>query len=187
MLLEHGDVVEEGDPSRIGNRYLELNFSEPGAERDSDDDDRYGDGRAEILEAWFEDARGGRATLLPTGEPGCFAARVRFNAEVADPLFGVNLLNSDRVPVLSASNVLAAPQTGRFAEGEEAVFRIRFHNVFAAGRLFATPAVAQSGSGFKWLDRRERLASVVVSSTRETDAVTDLDYDFALERAQARV
>jgi hypothetical protein len=83
--------------------------------------------------------------------------------------------------------VLAAPQVGRFAAGEEAVFRVRFENVFAAGRLFATPAVAQSGSGFKWLDRRERLVSAVVSSTRETDAVTDLDYGFELVRGGDRV
>jgi ABC-type polysaccharide/polyol phosphate transport system ATPase subunit len=186
MLLEHGVIVEEGDPSRIGNRYLELNFSEePVAARDADAEERYGDRRAEVLEAWFEDGRGARATMLPTGEQCAFAARVRFHEEVVDPLFGVNLLNGDRVPVLSASNVLAAPHSGRFAAGEEAVFRIGFLNVFSAGRLFATPAVAQSGSGFKWLDRRERLASVVVSSTRETDAVTDLDYDFALERAAA--
>jgi ABC-type polysaccharide/polyol phosphate transport system ATPase subunit len=188
MLLEHGVVVEEGDPSRVGNRYLELNFSEKAgaaAPRDADAEERYGDQRAEVLEAWFEDAAGRRATLLPTGERCAFAARVRFRSEVVDPLFGVNLLNGDRVPVLSASNVLAAPQSGRFAAGEEVVFRVAFVNVFAAGRMSATPAVAESGAGFKWLDRRERFASVVVSSTRETDAVTDLDYDFAVERAEA--
>src|SRR5206468_742194 len=28
LLLEHGKVVAVGDPERIGNRYLELNFSE---------------------------------------------------------------------------------------------------------------------------------------------------------------
>src|ERR1700743_221200 len=28
MLLEHGRTVELGDPERVGNRYLELNFSE---------------------------------------------------------------------------------------------------------------------------------------------------------------
>jgi ABC-2 type transport system ATP-binding protein len=32
MLLEHGHVVEIGDPERVGNRYLELNFDE-GARR----------------------------------------------------------------------------------------------------------------------------------------------------------
>src|SRR3954463_4793052 len=128
MLLEHGVVVEEGDPSRIGNRYLELNFSEeaPAGARDPDAEERYGDGRAEVVEAWFEDGRGGRVTMLPTGEACCFAARVRFHEEIVDPLFGVNVLNGDRVPVLSASNLLPAPHSGRFGAGEEAVFRIRF-------------------------------------------------------------
>jgi len=27
LLLEHGEMVEEGEPMRVGNRYLELNFS----------------------------------------------------------------------------------------------------------------------------------------------------------------
>jgi len=112
---------------------------------------------------------------------------VRFREEVDDPLFGVNLLNGRGDAVLSASNVLAAPQSGRFRAGEEVVFRIAFDNVFAADRYVATPAVALSGSGFQWLDRRERFASVVVGSTRETDAITDLDYDFVLERAGAEV
>jgi ABC-2 type transport system ATP-binding protein len=190
LLLEHGEVVEEGEPEHVGNRYLEVNFasedapaSEPDEEREPD---RFGDGRAEVLEAWFEDARGARATMLHTGEPCAFAARVRFREDVVDPLFGVNLHNSRRDAVLSASNALAAPQSGLFRSGEEAVFRIRFANVFAADRYSATPAVAQSGSGFQWLDRREGFASVVVTSTRETDAITDLDYEFALQREGSR-
>jgi hypothetical protein len=179
----------------VGNRYLELNFSEEAREepaaaasqRDPDAEERYGDQRAEIVEAWFEDGAGARASLLPTGSVCSFAARVRFAEEVVDPLFGVNLMNSRRDTVLSASNVLAAPQSGRFAAGEEVVFRIRFENVFAADRYAATPAVATSGAGFQWLDRRERFASVVVSSTRETDAITDLDFDFSLDRSGDRV
>ncbi|TML95400.1 MAG: hypothetical protein E6G10_28390, partial [Actinobacteria bacterium] len=191
LLLEHGDVVEEGEPGRVGNRYLELNFSEEAREapaaRPRDEEERYGDRRAEVDEAWFEDARGARATTLPTGERCAFCARVRFHAGVEDPLFGVNLVNGRGDAVLSASNVLTAPQSGRFSAGEEVVFRIGFDNVFAADRYKATPAVAVSGSGFQWLDRRERLASVVVTSTRETDAITDLDYEFALERTVDRV
>jgi hypothetical protein len=148
-------------------------------------EERYGDRRAEIVEAWFEHADGRRATSLPTGTTCAFCARVRFKAEVEDPLFGVNLANSRRDNVLSASNVLG-PASGRFAAGDEVVFRIRFANVFAADRYTATPAVAQSGSGLRWLDRREHFASVVVTSTRQTDAVTDIDYEVELERAGAR-
>src|SRR5829696_8505334 len=51
MLLENGRIVELGDPERVGNRYLEFNFSErarAGGERE--EGDRYGDGRATIEE-----------------------------------------------------------------------------------------------------------------------------------------
>jgi ABC-type glutathione transport system ATPase component len=195
LLLEHGEMVEEGEPMRVGNRYLELNFSaearaqlveveevdEPEEHPDEPKEDRYGDRRAEILEAWFEHADGRRATSLETGERCSFCARVRFAAEVEDPLFGMNLHNGRDDNVLSASNVMGPP-SGRFGAGDEVVFRIVFHNVFAADRYLATPAVAQSGSGLQWLDRRERFASIVVTSTRETDAVTDLDYEVVLER-----
>ena len=198
LLLEHGVVVEDGDPERVGNRYLELNFSEEAraelgqeerlaARKDPDKEERYGDRRAEVLEAWFEDGAGRRTEMLPTGEQCAFCARVHFNERVEDPLFGVNLQNSRRDVVLSASNVLANPNSGTFTAGEDVTYRIRFDNVFAADRYSATPAVAQSGSGFQWLDRRERFTSFVVTSTRETDAITDLDYEFALERAVDRV
>src|SRR5262245_21056102 len=70
LLLEHGDVVEIGEPRAIGARYMELNFSKRAraeatgldadstdAEDDADGADaapRLGDGRAEITEAWVE-------------------------------------------------------------------------------------------------------------------------------------
>ena len=137
------------------------------------------------MEAWFEHADGRRATSLENGERCAFCARVRFAAEVVDPLFGVNLLNGRDDNVLSASNVLG-PASGRFAPGDEVVFRIGFDNVFAADRYTASPAVAQAGSGLRWLDRRERFASIVLTSTRETDAVVDIDYDVELERSPSR-
>src|SRR3954470_15792953 len=61
LLMDRGRVVELGDPERVGASYLELNFSggglaEPVQEpptRDGDPD-RRGDGRADVLELWFE-------------------------------------------------------------------------------------------------------------------------------------
>ena len=196
MLLEHGRVVEVGEPDRVGNRYLELNFSEeargergdedePGAEapaREPDEPIRFGDGRAEIVEAWFEDAAGRRAEMLRSGERCAFAARVRFHETIRDPLFGVNLQNSRRDTLLSASNQWTAPDSGTFAAGDEVVFRITFDNVLAADRYHATPAVARGGGGAAWIDRRERFATVVVTGLRPTDALVDPPYEIALER-----
>ncbi|HYM55804.1 MAG TPA: ABC transporter ATP-binding protein [Solirubrobacteraceae bacterium] len=219
LLLEHGRAVELGDPEHVGNRYLELNFSEQArqleevaaeaeagsgaatgagastvtpeqtasasaapdaAEPDERVAPRYGDGRAEIYEAWFEDEHGAPSEALQTGRPCSFAARVRFHDEVENPLFGINVQNGHRDHLLSASNLWSEPRCGSFRAGEEVVFRIRFENVLAPDRYHVTPAVARHGGA--WIDRRERMISIVVTGTHSTDALLDLPYEVVIER-----
>ena len=217
LLLEHGRVVELGDPEHVGNRYLELNFSqearaaeqlaaeaegqpvagkvatrrlevsgapsEPLSGAEASAASREGSGEAEILEAWFEDDHGSRAELLPTGRRCAFAARVRFNAEVENPLFGVNLHNSHRDHLISASNLWSEPHSGTFAAGEEVVFRVGFENVLGPDRYQATPAVARHGGA--WIDRRERMTSIVVTGTHGSDALLELAFDVRIERTRS--
>jgi ABC-type polysaccharide/polyol phosphate transport system ATPase subunit len=184
MLLENGRIVELGDPERVGNRYLELNFSErarAGGERE--EGDRYGDGRATIEEAWFEDADAQRCEVLPAGEPCSFVCRVVFHEQVDNPLFGVNLQNAQRDTVLAASNLWTDPEPGTFTAGEEVRFRITFTNHLAPGRYDATPAVARGGgAGVAWIDRRERFADVLVTGMRATCGLVDLPFELALQR-----
>jgi ABC-2 type transport system ATP-binding protein len=212
LLLEHGRQVELGDTEHVGNRYLELNFSEqarkveqaaatseqpgqrsvqigahdgsvrsePAVEETEREPRRDGDGRAEILEAWFEDEHGQRTDVLQTGGQCRFAARVRFLEEVVDPLFGINLQNSRRDHVLAASNMWSEPRCGAFGAGEEIEFRISFENVLAPDRYHATPAVARHGGA--WIDRRERMISVVVTGTHNADALLELPYELVIER-----
>jgi ABC-2 type transport system ATP-binding protein len=229
LLLEHGRPVELGDPEHVGNRYLELNFSEQaraaerlaaegdspapdtggksgggaratsvpahtpraagsaqdtaahkGTAHESEQTHRYGDGGAEIVEAWFEDEHGARAEALPNGRRCSFAARVRFNESVEDPLFGINLYNDHRDHLLSASNLWSEPRSGTFEAGDEVVFRIGFDNVLAPGRYHVTPAVARHGGA--WIDRRERMASVMVTGARGADALLQAPYEIAIER-----
>ena len=86
LLLEHGRRVELGDPEHVGARYLQLNFSQDARQaeaRDAGLEDgvdappapeadapaapvRLGDGRAEILEAWFENDEGERTEVVPS-------------------------------------------------------------------------------------------------------------------------
>jgi ABC-2 type transport system ATP-binding protein len=194
MLLENGKVVELGDPERVGNRYLELNFSEqaraaeageeaaPGsAEPEVERPVRYGDGRAEILEAWFEDADGRRTDALPHGKQATFAARVRFNEDVEDPLIGLNLVNSHRDHCLSASN-LKGPKLGLCKAGGELTFRIAFDCIFSPDRYFATPAIA-AGPG-AWIDRRERLVDVMVTGIERSDSIVTIPYEVTIDRAE---
>ncbi|MDO8209996.1 ABC transporter ATP-binding protein [Conexibacter sp. CPCC 206217] len=187
VLFDHGDMVSEGDPHRVGVEYLELNFGKPkpivAAEgADGIDADRSGVGGAEIVEAWFEDQHGARASMLEL-EHGCrFAARVRFSEAIDHPVFGVTLENAAHDNVFSASTQWQEAETGHFAAGEEAIFRVQFINVLAPGRYDATPVVSQRGSGTAVMDRRERFISTVVSGTHASGALLELPYAAGVER-----
>ncbi|HTD08166.1 MAG TPA: Wzt carbohydrate-binding domain-containing protein, partial [Solirubrobacteraceae bacterium] len=109
-----------------------------------------------------------------------FGARVRFLAQVENPLFGINLQNAHRDHLLSASNLWSEPRCGSFDAGEEVTFRIRFENVLAPDRYYVTPAVARHGGA--WIDRRERMISIVVTGTQSTDALLELPYEMVIER-----
>jgi ABC-type polysaccharide/polyol phosphate transport system ATPase subunit len=267
MLLEHGRMVAMGDPEAVGNRYLELNFSEqarqveeaaaaaeqaeharrgaleapeadagslaaagvettgartPGdrppaaaslageaeplagraageaetvageaetvageaetvAGRPGDGGRAQGDGAAEIVDAWWEDEHGARTELLMSGRPCAIAAVVRFGDVVEDPLFGINIHNSHRDHLLSASNLWSEPRCGSFGRGETVTFRVRFDNVLAPDRYYVTPAVARHGGA--WIDRRERMISAVVSGARRSEGLIQLPYELVIERS----
>ncbi|HEY8582134.1 MAG TPA: Wzt carbohydrate-binding domain-containing protein, partial [Capillimicrobium sp.] len=180
---------------RVAARYLELNFNrdeladaaggEDGAAGGEPEVGRYGDRRAEIVEAWFEDEAGERARTVPNGQRCAICFTARFREPVADPLFGVVLADDRGTPVFEASNVLA-PASGRFDAGAETTVRIAFDCVLSSGRYEATPAIAHGGSGVAWIDRRERFASVVVAGARSTDAVLDLPFDLEVGARERR-
>ena len=212
LLLEHGRVVELGDTEYVADRYLQLNFSqearreekrqvaeldaisgEPSQEASASEPSpapvvdaepepiRLTDGSAEILEAWFEDENGNRATVLHNRRPCAFRARVRFNERREDPLFGVLFQTPQGDPVWGANNVYG-PKAGVFEAGEEIVYGFTFENLLAAGRYWATPGLLPNTGGVAWLDRRSRLLSVIVTSTRDPAGVVDLPFEFGIER-----
>jgi ABC-type polysaccharide/polyol phosphate transport system ATPase subunit len=185
LLLEHGHRVELGDPERVGGRYLELNFPRAGAVGAADEDEagRVGDGRAEIVEAWFEDEHGERTDVLPARRPCAVRVRVQVRERLEDPLVGVNLHNSLGDHVWGANNLLLEG-CGTFEAGEELTFAVRFTNLLAPDRYWVTPAVARSGGGLVWHDRRPRLASVVVTATRPPEGLVDLPFEITVERAR---
>jgi ABC-2 type transport system ATP-binding protein len=200
LLLEHGRAVELGEPEHVGNRYLELNFSEqaraaeadlsvpegdsaepPVADPESEQPARYGDGRAEIVEAWFEDADGRRADVLAHGKHAVFAARVRFSEDVENPLIGLNLVNSHRDHCLSASN-LKGPKLGTCRAGQELTFRIGFECIFTPDRYSATPAIAATPGA--WIDRRERFVDVMVTGMERSDSIVTIPYEVTIDRSE---
>jgi ABC-type polysaccharide/polyol phosphate transport system ATPase subunit len=189
MLLERGRVVMLDEAERVAARYYDLNFGSQPAEapppdpREEGESERRGDGSAEILDGWFENARGEPVGALPQGEPCTLCARVRFDADVEDPFFGATFVDGEHHNVFAASTAWELPRTGSYRKGEVVTMRIGFRNWFAPGRYYVAISIAREVSGQHILDHRSRVASVVVSATRPGGGLVDLPHELAIERA----
>jgi ABC-type polysaccharide/polyol phosphate transport system ATPase subunit len=179
VLLERGRLRLIGDPAEVGLAYTDLNF----AGRDDDSEAIHqGAGEAEIVEAWWEDELGERRAALRQGQVATFRARVRFHRPVTSPAVAVVFENERRQPLMATSTDWTRQRTGEFAPGDEAEFSVSFDLVFAPGRVHATPWVAQD-KGRRLLDRRPRLASVVVTGEHESGGLVDLPHEVQLRTA----
>jgi len=174
VLLEEGRMVELGEPRSVCRRYEQLNFQRP-KERGSVPA-HLGDGAAAIGETWFEDEHGTRAAML-SHDAGCaIGMRVRFRDAVEDPEFGAVVTDERHRVVFAATSASSESRSGTFAAGQEVTVRLRFHNVLASGRYFASPQVAYRGTGQRLMDHREDAATTVVSGGREGAGTVDLPH-----------
>ena len=176
MLLERGSIVMVGEPREVARRYNQLNF-EQRATPEAAAGAHLGDGAAAILDAWFEDAEGRRTDALEHDSPCSICLRVEFRREVENPVFGVVVSDHGHRPVSALSTAWGAPRSGRFRAGERVDVSLRFHNVLARGRYFASPEVAYAGAGQRLMDHREDAATAVVTGGRENAGAVDLPYD----------
>jgi ABC-type polysaccharide/polyol phosphate transport system ATPase subunit len=202
MLLEKGRLAAIGEPQDVGNRYLQLNFSEEAraiekAAADQaamtghhtpvafmgEEGETFGDGGATIAEAWFEDADGVPQLTLENGRPYTFCMRVRFDREVVDPLFSTSMTNLQGLQLFSASSVWTDPTPGTFRAGDTTLFRVAFDNILSAGRYSITAAVTLADG--TWLQLRERMFGVMVTSTRTSGALVDVPSVATLRREGA--
>jgi ABC-type polysaccharide/polyol phosphate transport system ATPase subunit len=194
MVLERGKVVLLDEAEKVAAKYYDLNFSGPvepvqarePAEEEAQEPEprRRGDGSAEILDGWFEDAHGEPISAVPQGELCRVCARVRFNADVRDPHFGATFVDGEHHLVFAASSVWDIPKTGSFQAGETVTLKLAFDNWLAPGRHFVAVSIARRGSGADVLDYRERVASVIVTGTRPSGGLVDLPHELTIERAQ---
>lgn len=183
LLMERGEVKLVGEPERVGNHYMEINFGrDASAEERRHGEERYGDQAAEITEAWFEDESGARTDALQQGRPCSFRARIRFNEAIKDPIVAFLVENEQHHPLFAVSNEDGNTVTGAHEPGDETVFTVTFDNHFAPGRIFATPWILYDGAT-DIVDRRPRFASAVVTAVHRSGGLIDLPNEMSYERA----
>lgn len=157
----------------------------PRVDPTGEDEVRIGDGEAEIVDAWIEDADGERSDVVSVGRPAAMVFRCRFHQHVENPLLGASLVDSQGLTVFTANNVYDRDGSGSHEPGEELTVRIRFENYLAPDRYTLTAAIGRDTNGLSWHDRRERMRTFVVTGTRPRQATVQLPYAMDLDVAPA--
>jgi ABC-type polysaccharide/polyol phosphate transport system ATPase subunit len=183
VLLDHGRMVDIGEPAAIARRYNELNFGRTIHQlADRGQEERFGDRSAEIVDAWFEDGDGARALEIVHGAPCRVCFEARFHAPVEDPLFGFTLRNDTGVTIFATTTDVVHGATGRFEPGNRVVVRLAFENWMTDGTYSVTPSIARPGLVTDALDLRADLAQLVVHGGHAAGGLLSPPHTFEVER-----
>lgn len=187
ILLDHGQMVAIGEPHEVVQVYRQRNLEEeqsavvPGA-RPEGPADRWGDGAAEIVNAWLENESGQRQRVFKQPETAIFKAQVRFSRQMVEPIFGVIVRNDQGQMAFVSNTMWDGIETETFDHGDEAVYTLRFPTWLSDGRHTITSAVAYRDAQ-RWADWREDLVDFIVRAERYTGGVVDFPHESRVERS----
>lgn len=193
ILLNSGRMVSDGKPADVLNHYQKLIMAREDAydkasaapdeaEADLFADDkaaalhytfRHGDGSAEVLRVELLDAAHRRIELVESGEPVCVRLRVRFRADVEDPVCGFLIRNRHGIHLYGTNTELQQVELGSVHRGE--VIEITFgFTCWLAPDSYSVAVAAHSPDAvsFDWLDGA--LVFQVMSADR-MDGVANLN------------
>lgn len=186
ILLDRGRIAAMGDPREVIQAYYQqqLGMSRLDEEhRAQSTGTRWGDGSAEILEAWFEDGSGDRSAPIRQGDSAVFRARVRFHKAHEDPVFGIILKNERGDHVWVTNTIFDRISTGSFSPGDEALYTLRFEAYLGEGPYSAAPAVAYRDAK-RFADWREDAAHLTVHADQFTNSIVDLPHATEIRPAE---
>ena len=181
LLLDHGKMVELGDPTSVSREYNRLNFDRP-ATSATTEAGHAGSGGAAVLDAWFEDQHGERAATLYQGQACSFHSIVEIREPTIDPVLGFVLMDDHHRRVFATSTTWQKQETGSYEPGDRVELSIGFENWFAGGRYNASPFVAHKGLGAEVMDERHDFVSVTIIGSKEGGGVVNLPHDVGLKR-----
>jgi ABC-type polysaccharide/polyol phosphate transport system ATPase subunit len=165
MLLERGEIVALGEPSRVADRYLEVSFGREVGYSDAGDAPPVGDGAARIVDVWLGDLPEKRRNVAPQSVPTTLKALVSFAATVRDPAVTLAIHNDQHHAVIVGSTEREHERSGSFHAGDQVVFAFSFHNMLAPGRYEPSFTVTHRGSGLSVIDRYEGRYSFIVTGS----------------------
>jgi hypothetical protein len=182
VLLEKGEVVDSGEPFPVIQTYRQLDIAAERGEADRQrESQRWGDGAAEVVEAWFENSSGAVESVLTQGEHVTLNVRIAFRRSMESPVFGVIIKNERDDHVFVTNTMFDGIETGDYSPGDELAYRITFDVHLSDGRYSVSPAIAYQDAQ-RFADWREDFLGVRIHAARYTSGIVDVPHDVTIER-----
>jgi ABC-2 type transport system ATP-binding protein len=152
ILINGGEIVEEGDPHAVGRHYLRLNYEgthDAVADVGVDPEGGGSEAAARLIDVWLENPAGDRVTSVEIGEDIRLRAVVEARRDIPRPTFAMMLTNADGVQVFgtAAPLRLADGQVDLLRAGHRAKVTARMINQLGNGRYFIDIGVNREHSG----------------------------------------
>jgi ABC-type sulfate/molybdate transport systems ATPase subunit len=180
MLMDHGRMIDIGEPRRIGRAYHELNFGQLAHAAPSGAEPR--GAQVAIVDSWFENESGERVTSAAQQEALTLCFEARLAQQLHDPVFAVTLRTDNGHTVIVARSDEHGGSTGSFDAGETVVARFSIPNWLTPSRYALSPSVAREGTGEVALALVEDMASIVVHGTHSSGGILEVPVQFSVER-----
>ncbi len=182
MLLEHGKVVDLGNPADVARQYNELNFGRP--ELVSDSETLTGPsgarGGVNIRRAWFENQFGEQVITLESGQRCRACLEIAFDRDVENPIFQVIFRNESGAVIVTLDTGWRHGLTGTFHAGETVKVVFQFDSHLAPSR-YALSAVVSEHDRAEIMTIHE-VASLMIHSTVISGGVVDPPHEIEITR-----
>jgi ABC-type polysaccharide/polyol phosphate transport system ATPase subunit len=181
MMINSGEVVAIGDPQEVIDTYRKAQRTVSGRERDWEEVRERGEGSAEIVDAWLENADGEHVNSSTQGEKIRICAEAVFHRPVTSPVLGMQLRNERNVVVFAASTDGDKIEMPEYGAGDRVRMSVEVDNWFGLGRYFTDLAILNEDKTIV-LDNPVGLVTFIVDGERWTPAAVNLPHDLSVER-----
>jgi ABC-type polysaccharide/polyol phosphate transport system ATPase subunit len=178
LFLLNGNVVIEGRPSDVVNRYVGYVLDRQAGEEQEQGREpstasfRHGDGGTVIRSVQLHNSRGQRSGSIQAGESITIRVEAEFTRDVEHPVFGLLIRNRLGMDVYGTNTRVEQIELGRFTKGDtiEVIFAMKCH---LTRQEYTVTVAAQhwDGSSQDWLDDAVQFTVV---DTRDLAGVADL-------------
>jgi len=196
LLIEHGRVLEDGDPQRIDKAYQKLLFTgegnrlhagadaeaQSGQERDGLE--RFGSGIGRIVSVVLRGADGAPTSRLAAGEHFTVAARIRMDEAAEDLTVGFLIRTPRGVDLFGVDNTVDPRYSVALPAGGEATIALSGRMNLSNGDYFVTVGLARR-DGTKIDLRYDVLHFSVTGTERQyTTSLVQLDHAVTVEATE---